>query len=204
MNGLLVDGPADAPLTVALAHGAGAAMDTPFMNRVAQGLAGGGLRVVRFEFPYMARSRAEGRRLPPNRAPVLIETWQRVIGRLGPEALVIGGKSMGGRIASMVADAAGVRGVVCLGYPFHPPSRPEQTRTDHLATMRTPTLICQGTRDPFGTAEDVPAYDLSPAIRLHWLPDGDHGFAPRKASGHSLEGNLDDAIAAILPFIDTL
>jgi predicted alpha/beta-hydrolase family hydrolase len=99
--------------------------------------------------------------------------------------LVVGGKSMGGRVASMVSDqllAAGkIVGLLCLGYPFHPPGRPEQLRTAHLEALRTPALICQGTRDPFGTREEVAGYALSEQIELFWVEDGDHDLKPRKA-----------------------
>ena len=121
---LVFDGPDDAELTIALAHGAGAPMDSPFMATIAAGLAATGLRVARFEFPYMNRRRIDGTRRPPDRAPVLLETWRAVITTLRPGRLVIGGKSLGGRIASMLADQAGVRGLVCLGYPFHAPGKP--------------------------------------------------------------------------------
>ena len=167
---LLVDGPEAAPLTVVLAHGAGAPMHTPFMNAIARGLAGGGLRVVRFEFPYMRARRQTGARRPPDREPVLRQAWLDVITGLGGGGrLVIGGKSLGGRMASLVADEAAVGGLVCLGYPFHPPGQLARLRTAHLATLRTPTLIVQGTRDPFGTPSDVAGYDLTPQIRIEWI-----------------------------------
>ena len=111
---------------------------------------------------------------------------------------------MGGRIASMIADAEGVAGVVCMGYPFHPPRQPDRLRIDHLKVMRTPTLICQGERDPFGTRAEVSAMQLSPAVRLHWLPDGDHGFAPRRRSGTDAAANLREAAAAAAAFIRSL
>lgn len=91
---------------------------------------------------------------------------------------------MGGRVASMVADelfAAGrIAGLICLGYPFHPPGKPEHLRTAHLKGMRAPALIIQGTRDEFGTGDEVPGYGLSSAIELLWLEDGDHDLRPRK------------------------
>ncbi len=200
----LTDGPAAAPFTLALAHGAGAPMDSPFMNRIAEGVAAAGWRVVRFEFPYMAARRTTGAKKPPDRAPVLLEGWRTVIADLGPDRLVIGGKSMGGRMASMVADEAQVRGLVCLGYPFHPPGRPEKLRTVHLETLRTPALILQGERDPLGRADEVPAYDLSDAISTAWLPDGDHSFKPRKASGHTEAGNMTVAVERVCGFLETL
>jgi len=205
--GFRFDGPGDAPLTVALAHGAGAPMDSPFMETVAEGLAARGIRVARFEFPYMAKRRADARRRPPDREPVLRQAWQTAIASLSPgapERLVIGGKSLGGRMASLVADEAGAGGLVCLGYPFHPPGRPERTRTEHLASLRTPTLILQGSRDPFGGPDDVAGYRLSPAVRVHWLADGDHGFKPRKASGRTEADNIADAVAALAGFVQDL
>ena len=198
---LLTDGPDDAGTTVALAHGAGAGMDSPAMESFATGLAAEGFQVVRFEFPYMARRRETGKRGGPDRPPVLMETWRQVIATVGGRRLVIGGKSMGGRIASMIADDAGVRGLVCLGYPFHPPGKPENLRTAHLAALETPTLIVQGTRDPFGKSDEVQGYALSDAIRVHWLEDGDHSFRPRKSSGRTLEQNMAEAVAAIKEFV---
>ena len=153
MTEFLFDGPKGAARTVALAHGAGAPMDSPFMAAFAAGLARG-VRVARFEFPYMA-GRREGRRRGPDSPRVLRETWLSVITALGGKRTVIGGKSLGGRVASMVADEAGVAGLLCLGYPFHPPGRPEKLRTAHLASLRTPTLILQGARDSLGNRADV-------------------------------------------------
>lgn len=201
-NDLLFDGPADAAVTVALAHGAGAPMDSPFMNRVAAGLAARGLRVARFEFPYMARRREGGKRGAPDREPVLRAAWHDVVARLGGgPRIVVGGKSMGGRIASMIADEIGARGLVCLGYPFHPPGQPDRLRTAHLAGLRTKALIVQGTRDAFGAREDVAGYDLSPSIRLHWIEDGDHSFKPPAKSGRTEKQNVEEAIAAVAEFV---
>ena len=201
---LLIDGPSDATHTLVLAHGAGAPMDSPFMDAVAKGVAATGVRVIRFEFTYMA-ARRTGVRRAPDREPVLMQSWRAVIDRLGaPARTVIGGKSMGGRIASMVADDVGARGLLCLGYPFHPPGRPEKLRTKHLETLATPALIVQGTRDQFGTAEDVAKYRLSPAIRMVWLADGDHSWKPRASSGRTEAENMADAIAAIRGFLASL
>ena len=202
----LFDGPPDAPLTVVLAHGAGAPMNTPFLNSMARGLAAGGYRVARFEFPYMRQRRETGRKGgAPDREPILRNSWKEAVEKLGGGGrLVVGGKSMGGRIASMVADEVGARGLVCLGYPFHPPGRPEKLRTKHLETLATPALIVQGTRDQFGTAEDVLGYRLSPAIRLVWLEDGDHSWKPRASSGRTEGENMTDAVAAIRDFLGSL
>ena len=200
---LLIDGPKRASHSIVLAHGAGAAMDTPFMNFFAEGLAEHGLRVVRFEFPYMAKRRTTGKGGPPDREPVLRETWLKVIEKLG-DGLIIGGKSMGGRIASLVADEAGVAGLVCLGYPFHPVGKSDRLRVEHLQTIKTPTLILQGERDPFGNRDEVAGYKLSRAARVYWLKDGDHSFKPRKSSGRTERQNWEEAQQELLRFIRPL
>jgi uncharacterized protein len=198
---LLADGPESADQCVMLAHGAGAPMDSPFLNHFSQSLGAAGIRVVRFEFPYM-HARREGSRPPPDREPVLRAAWHEVIsGQGGGARVVIGGKSLGGRIASLVADEVGARGLVCLGYPFHPPGKPERLRVAHLASLRTPTLIVQGTRDALGKREEVAGYELSPAIRIVWIDDGDHSLKPRARSGRSEKQNLDEAAKAVVEFI---
>ncbi len=197
----LYDGPKDASLTLALAHGAGAPMDHPFMEAITRGVALAGYRVARFEFPYMVRRRADGGKRPPDREPVLRQTFNDVAQALGVERLVIGGKSMGGRIASMMADALSVRGLICLGYPFHAPGKPDRVRADHLKDIATPSLILQGDRDPFGTAEQIPGYGLGPKVKVHYLGDGEHSFKPRKKSGRSEEQNLAEAIAVMVAFL---
>lgn len=180
-------------------------MDAPFMNAFARGLADRGLRVVRFEFPYMQRRRESGTRRPPDREAALRATWLDVIAKLGGAAgLILGGKSMGGRIASLLADEVGALGLVCLGYPFHPPGRPERPRVAHLAALRTPTLIVQGTRDSLGSRDEVERYTLSPAIRVYWCEDGDHSLKPRKSSGRSEEQNLAEAVAEVAAFARAL
>lgn len=200
----LFDGKEDAALTVVLAHGAGAPMGSPFMDTIAAELASAGLRVARFEFPYMAKRRIDGKKRGPDRAPVLIEAFGNAVRQLGePDKLLIGGKSMGGRIASMVADDLGVAGVVCLGYPFHPPGKPENLRTEHLKRIKTPTLICHGTRDPFGSPDEIGGYDLSDAVSLHWVADGNHDFAVRKKSGRTQADSIRDVVAAITGFADS-
>ncbi|MBV8518631.1 MAG: alpha/beta fold hydrolase [Acidobacteria bacterium] len=201
----LTDGPERAKHRFLFAHGAGGPMDRPFMNAIARGLAAEGIRVVRFEFPYMAARREGGKRGSPDRPQVLLDTWRRVIDEHGGGARVaIGGASMGGRIASMIADDAGVRGLVCFGYPFHPPGRPAQLRTAHLETLRTRALIIQGTRDPFGGPDEVASYPLSRSIRVEWLEDGDHSFKPRKSSGFTEADHLARAVMLAAPFLTAL
>jgi hypothetical protein len=202
MTEFLIDGPKTASKSVLFAHGAGAAMDSHFMQRVAEGVAASGIRVIRFEFPYMQRRRETGKRGAPDPSRVLMQSYRDAIDQAGGGSkLVIGGKSLGGRIASMVADEAKVLGIVCLGYPFHPPGQPEKTRTKHLENLRTPALILQGARDSFGLPEDVAGYKLSPAIRIEWLEDGDHSFKPRVRSGRTETDNLSAAIKLVAGFI---
>ena len=172
------------------------------MTATAKALAAVGFRVARFEFGYMA-ARRNGQRKPPPRAETLNPEYDAAIAQLcasGP--LIIGGKSMGGRVASMIADEAyrggRIAGLLCLGYPFHPPGKPTQLRTRHLADLRTPTLICQGTRDEFGTRDEVETYPLSSSIKLLWLEDGDHDLKPRKSiSGFSAADHLKSLAEAV-------
>jgi predicted alpha/beta-hydrolase family hydrolase len=198
-----IDGPASSPRAVVLAHGAGAGMHTPFLDFFAEGLAARAVRVVRFEFPYMERIRQTGKREPPDSQRVLEKTWLDVIAALGGPGLVIGGKSMGGRIASMVADQAGVLGLVCLGYPFHAVGKPERLRVEHLHTLKTPALIVQGQRDPFGNRDEVAGYGLSPAVRVAWMEDGDHDLKPRKWAGRTQEENWRAALDEVARFIES-
>lgn len=185
-----------------LAHGAGAPMDSNFMNIVAEGVANSGIKVIRFEFPYMKERRLTGKKRPPDRQPVLLASWQELIDQLGgPENLIIGGKSMGGRMASLLAAELNVKGLVCLGYPFHPVGKPDRLRTDHLYGVSVPTLMVQGERDALGNKEEVCGYELPAAFQFCWLPDGDHDFKPRVRSGYTHDHNLEKAIAAVVDFV---
>lgn len=188
-----------------LAHGAGASMDSAFMNLMADLLVTRSISVVRFEFPYMAARREGGKKRPAPKAETLMESYRAAIAAApGNAPLLIGGKSMGGRVASMVADEAFagelIKGLVCLGYPFHPPNTPATMRTAHLIELKCPALIVQGERDPFGTRAEVEALTLSPAIAYEWLGDGDHDFGPRGASGFTRKGNLNAAADAVAAF----
>ncbi|MGF9567183.1 alpha/beta family hydrolase [Neorhizobium sp. BT27B] len=195
----LVTGPEHAAATILLAHGAGGAMDSRWMEDMSAALMQNGFQVVRFEFEYMAAHRTTGKRSPPPRAERLQDEFMTVVEEFGSRAnLLIGGKSIGGRVASMIADdlldKGAIAGLVCLGYPFHPIGKPETLRTAHLTDLRTPTLICQGTRDAFGSKEEVQSYDLSGSIELNWLEDGDHDFKPRKAkTGLTVADNIGTA-----------
>ena len=203
---LLIEGPPEGSICLVLAHGASSAMDSPGMAALADGFAAAGVQVARFEFPYMRRRRETGKGGAPDRPVVLEEAWlaaaRAVTARLGGgQRLAVGGRSMGGRVASMVADRLGAAAVVCFGYPFHPPGRPEKTRTAHLANLATPALILQGERDTFGNPDDVASYRLAKTIRVHWIADGDHTLKPRKSSGRTLEENTAEAVAAAVQFL---
>jgi hypothetical protein len=208
----IIDGESETQPVLILAHGAGAGADTPFMTRMSAAIAARGVTVARFEFAYMRRRRLTGRRTPPPRAERLAAEWRKAIAFWREQAkgrpLFIGGKSMGGRVASLIADefhaTGAVRGLVCLGYPFHPPGRPERLRTAHLESLSCPALFCQGDRDPFGSRSEVESLALSPAIRFCWLPDGDHDFKPRVKSGETWEGNMQAAARCCSDFINAL
>ncbi|MDW5314781.1 alpha/beta fold hydrolase [Rhizobium sp. PL01] len=199
----LIDGPSDAAVTILFAHGAGSPMDSASMNEATAALVAAGFRVVRFEFAYMAARRNSDTRKPPPKAELLIPEYRAAIERLGASGpLIIGGKSMGGRVASMVADdllsRGAITGLLCLSYPFHPPGKPENLRTQHLAELKTPALICQGTRDEFGMREEVADYTLSSNIRILWLEDGDHALKTRKTlSGVSTADHLKNVAETV-------
>ncbi|MCB2255266.1 dienelactone hydrolase family protein [Pseudomonas chlororaphis] len=194
-------------LTLILAHGAGAPMDSAFMNDMAARLAGHGVNVLRFEFPYMAQRRLDGGKRPPNPAPKLLECWREVYAQVRPHVagrLAIGGKSMGGRMASLLADELGADALVCLGYPFYAAGKPEKPRVAHLAQLRTPTLIVQGERDALGNRAAVEAYALSAAIELYWLAAADHDLKPLKASGLTHEQHLEATAQKVAGFLRQL
>ena len=204
----IFDGPADGPLFV-FAHGAGAGADSDFMQEVSEGLAQQGIRVARFNFGYMAKRLEDGKRRPPDRQPKLLAHFVEQLQSLGRPA-VIGGKSMGGRMASLLAanvdgcdpdEGALIKGVACLGYPFHPNGKPDKLRIDHFPAVDKPLLILQGSRDSMGTRDEVAGYDLPDHIQWCWLEDGNHDLKPRKASGFSHKQHLATAVAQLTGFI---
>ena len=166
-------------------------MDSDFMATMANKLAAENITVVRFEFPYMQERRQTGKKRPPNRMPQLLESFLSELDEVCTEyalPLFIGGKSMGGRVASMLPVEFArvvekVRGVVCYGYPFHPPAKPENLRIEHFGQLTLPVKIFQGTRDKFGLPEEVAGYDLPQSVDVQWVPTGDHDLKPTKASG---------------------
>lgn len=203
---ILVDRPHEAVATLVLAHGAGAPMDSPFMDKMSGLLTERDIAVVRFEFAYMAKRRSGPKKPPAPKAETVVPEYRAALETAklsGP--VFIGGKSMGGRVATYLLDelhAAGrVRGGICLGYPFHPTTKPENVRTAHLENLAAPLLIVQGERDPFGNKAEVTGYKLAPTVEVVWLPDGDHDFGPRGASGYTRAQNLARAADAAAAFM---
>lgn len=213
MSDLLSLGDPAARRHILLAHGAGAPMTSPFMSRISALLAARGLSVSLFEFAYMARRRVGGPRSPPPRTERLAVEYMAMaerVSRCAPagQRHFIGGKSLGGRVASLIADQlfrrGQIAGLVCLGYPFHPPGRPGRTRAAHLAALPCPHLVVQGERDPFGGRSEfeamIAAGTLPAMAEVWWAPDGDHDLCPRARSGTTQEANLSGAADAIAAF----
>ena len=205
---LIYNGPVDGPLFV-FAHGAGAPASADFMETIAKGLALQGIRVARFNFPYMQQRVDNGTRRPPERAPKLIAQYQQLIASID-QPMVIGGKSMGGRMASLVASDpttdelsvnSKIKGIACLGFPFHPANKPESLRTEHFPLIKQAVYIAQGERDKLGTKEDVASYSLPDNIEWLWLEDGDHDLKPRVKSGFTHQAHLQKTIISMAEFI---
>lgn len=197
----------DAPIArLILAHGAGAPMDSPFMQTMAEHCCKSGIEVVRFEFQYMAQRRYGGGKRPPDKQEKLLEAWQSAVDQYAADTtpLFIGGKSMGGRMATLWAASTernACRGIICYGYPFHPPGKPEKLRIKHLPSLPQPTLIIQGERDPMGKRAEVEGYYLGANVHCHWLPACNHDLAPLKRSGLATEQALVDAAESACAFV---
>lgn len=208
----LVDGEPSDTLVV-FAHGAGANMSHEFMEAVAKGLSQTGIQVLRFNFLYMQANLADGKRRPPDRAPKLLGHFEAQLlaayDALKPKRIILVGKSMGGRMAAILSEnaelmqQAKVEGVICLGYPFVP-LKGGEPRLEPIVNATLPLMIIQGERDKFGTRQEIGSWALPKSVRCEYLTDGDHGFKPRKASGTSLEANIDVAIGHCVDFIDEL
>lgn len=193
---------------VLLAHGAGADKDAPALVAISDELRAAGIPSLRFNFAY----RATGRRAP-DRMPVLQTTLRAAVTelakrtKLAPERIVLGGRSMGGRVASMcIADGDAVFGLVLLAYPLHPPGKPDQLRVEHLAQISVPTLFVSGTRDAFGTPAELKraAKRVRGPVELHWLDTADHGYKPLKTSGLTVDDVLADVAATTTAWVRAL
>ena len=197
-----------------LAHGAGAPMDSEAMERLVSALSEAGIGVVRFEFDYMAQRRTGGSKRPPPGQNQLLSQWQAMIDavdqELGGEPVFIGGKSMGGRMASLLlagqgSGAAQVRGGLAFGYPFHPPGKPQRWRTGHFPALQRPLWIAQGERDPFGKRAELEqtADVLEHLDAIHWVPDADHDLKPAKRSGLDWQQALQSMALEARQFMDS-
>ncbi len=199
------DGSKSAATTVVLAHGAGGSLRSEFMEVIASGLAAKGAHVCRFNFPYMEA----GKKRPDTQA-VLEASFGEVIEELSGEIgdhLVLGGKSLGGRIASHVAaDRPDVDALVFLGYPLHPPGRPDRIRDAHLKDLSIPMLFVEGTRDPFCPLETLERVrrKLNAPTEVAVIDDGDHSLKVRKSSGRSTQEAWQEAIAAVSGWLERL
>lgn len=178
-------------------------MDSEWMNELTKALVKKEIKVIRFEFPYMIERRELGKKRPPNTKKVLFETWKEVFNKVNKDSdiVYIGGKSMGGRMASLLADELKPTGLICLGFPFHAPGKDPGERIEHLVSLKTKTLIAQGTRDAMGKKEECMNYTLSKKIKFCWLEDGDHSWKPRKSSGLTLSEHIQTAANAIDKFM---
>jgi predicted alpha/beta-hydrolase family hydrolase len=194
---------AQAPIAhLVLAHGAGAGMRSEFMAKVAELFSQRSITVTRFDFEYMQRAGELNRRQPPDRMPKLQAYFTHILANLDAGLpLFIGGKSMGGRVASMLLDKSYAKGGICFGYPFHPPGKLDKLRTEHLEVLSKPLLVLQGSRDTFGTKEEVSNYALADSVQTIFLPDGDHSLKPRKRSGFTEEAHIIAAVDAGVAFI---
>ena len=209
---LLQNGPIDGPVYI-FAHGAGADMNSEFMTQVAELWAAKGIRVIRFNFPYMIKRGEDGKRRPPDRAPKLLAADEEVVQHLACPVF-IGGKSMGGRMASMLLaenamkdekERLPIRGAACLGFPFHAVGKEPKDRLDHLKDLVAPLLIVQGSRDTMGTQEEVLEYlkeeRINASIKIRWLEDGNHDLKPRKVSGFTHQEHINSAIEQVTDYV---
>ena len=189
--------------TLVYAPGAGSNLQDPFGNYLAEHLGRSGITTIRFQFPYMEE--ANRRPDPPG---LLEETWKEVIRitLLINGKLVVGGRSMGGRIASqVVAQGMDVDALALFAYPLHPPSNPGKRRDGHLPKISVPTLFCSGTRDPFASAEELAeAASKVPKATVHHLNEADHGFAVLKSSGRTRTDVWVEAVDSRLSWISDI
>ena len=202
--------------TLVFAHGAGAAMDSQVMSHIANALSLQQIKVIRFEFDYMAERRISGKRAPPPKIEKLAHEWQNwlsiAIPQLQSSPIFIGGKSMGGRVATLMNSQAQTnntlnspaawQGVCCIGYPFHPNGQPEKIRTAHLHHQQRPIIITQGTRDAFGNGNEVAQYQLPNSVKIAWLDSADHDLKPLKKSGLNQAQTIEQAANVIAQFIE--
>lgn len=190
---------------VIFAHGAGADKDSGFIRKVIALLNQGGVDVLSFNFPYMQQRKLDGKRRPPNRMPILQQCFASLIAAYtGELPLLIGGKSMGSRVAMTLIETDLVVGGFCFGYPFHPQKKPENLRLEPLQQSRKPVLILQGQRDALGNEEEITAYGLGNNINVVFYADGDHDLKPRVKSGFAHQQHIEKSCQDLLAFVRKL
>ena len=207
VSGLLLR-PKDARLLYVLAHGAGAGMRHPFLESISQRLAEQGIATLRYQFPYMERR--SRRPDPPAVAAATVRAAVAEAARIAPDLpLVAGGKSFGGRMTSTAQaeePLPGVRGLVFLGFPLHPPGRPDDKRAEHLAHVQVPMLFLQGTRDDFAAFKLLQPLvkGLGERATLHLVEGGDHSFRVLTKSGRSEGEVMGEVVSTIVEWADGL
>ncbi len=213
---LIVDTVSDAKAQLVFAHGAGADMSHEFMTTVSQLLNEAGINVLRFNFPYMDKRALFNKKYPPDRMPKLLACFREVLDKVVNKdgnalPLYIGGKSMGSRVAATLLTEPEVlekdlyekvRGIFCLGYPFHPAKKPESLRLTPLLANKKPILIVQGERDSLGNKDEILSYQLPKSCQCEFLEDGDHSLKPRVKSGFTYEAHIQRAVKEIVRFVD--
>ncbi len=212
IEGYLINNVANPIAQIIFAHGAGADMHHEFMEQITTLFNKANINVLRFNFPYMDKRIALGKRYPPDRMPKLIDCYKTVLNdfivinkQQKTLPIFIGGKSMGSRVAATLASddevSAFIQGVFCLGYPFHPPKKTEKLRLEPLQNTRKPILIVQGERDTLGSEVEIADYEISNLCQSFFLADGDHSLKPRVKSGFTHQQHLESAVQAISQFI---
>lgn len=201
----------DAKALVIFAHGAGADMNHQYIEELVDLMNAQQLNVLRFNFPFMDKRKIDGKRRPPDRMPALVACYQDILASINTSLPVfIGGKSMGGRVAAILAGDNAlmtthqVQGVICLGYPFHPAKKQENLRLAPLQETQLPVLILQGERDALGSELEIKGYEISSRCQIHFFNDGDHDLKPRVKSGYNLKQHQSAAVNKMRNFIDEI
>lgn len=209
MTSITLDTTEGATALIIFAHGAGADMNSQYLMDMTHYFNAHQCNVLRFNFPYMDKRLIDGKRRPPDRMPALIECFEEILEKANKDLpIFIGGKSMGGRVAATLAankDAmqlANVKGVLCLGYPFHPAKKQDKLRLTPLQETCLPVLILQGERDALGNKSEIAGYDVSSLCQINYFADGDHDLKPRVKSGYTLIDHQKRAADKIKVFID--
>jgi len=213
MKAYILDKAPQAKATLVFAHGAGAGMDSDFIQRISFLLNQRQINVIRFNFPYMEKRIIDGKRRPPDRMPKLVDDFELLLKQLDSNAelnsqlpLFVSGKSMGSRVAATLlaekrAVSCSIKGLIAIGYPFHPLGKPDNLRLAPLTENKKPVLIIQGDRDKLGNKEEIDSYELPPNCYVSYMPDGDHDIKPRVKSGFTHEQHIIQTCDQIFRFI---